>query len=41
MFVSLSNDEYAVVSKLAREQSPRQLTEQFAATLIREALVAR
>lgn len=38
MFVSLSNDEYAELSKQAREQTPRQLTEEYAANLIRAAL---
>jgi hypothetical protein len=38
MFVSLSNDEYARLSTLAREQDPPQLTEQYAANLIRDGL---
>jgi hypothetical protein len=38
VFVTLSNDEYAELSKQASEQTPRQLTEQYAATLIRAAL---
>lgn len=38
VFVSLSNEEYAELSEQAREQTPRQLTEQYAANLIRAAL---
>lgn len=40
MFVDLSNEEYAELSKQASEQSPRQLSAQYAGNLIRDGLKA-